>query len=85
MAFANRVWFYCRSSTTYFLKPRVTQKAAEKYGYIFLYHSKPNWQTYQSLLDFAAQIKTDAAQLRSKDMIDIQSFIWVLGSDEYPD
>jgi len=23
--------------------------------------------------------------LRSRDMIDIQSFIWVLGSDEYDD
>ena len=47
--------------------------------------SKPNWDTYQSLLDFAALIKKDVAALKPQDMIDIQSFIWVLGSEEYPD
>ena len=66
-----------------FLKPRVTQVAAEKYGYDFQYSSKPNWETYQSLLNFAKQVKKDNADLKPKDMIDLQSFIWVQGSDEY--
>jgi hypothetical protein len=68
-----------------FLKPRVTQIAAEKYGYDFFYKSRPNWEGYKSLLDFAAEIKKDLADLKPKDMIDLQSFIWVMGSDEYPD
>ena len=68
-----------------FLKPRVTQAAAEKYEFPFDYRSKPNWDTYQSLLDFADQVKNDTASLQPKDMIDLQSFIWVMGSDEYPD
>ncbi len=68
-----------------FLKPRVTQRAAQKYGYDFSYRSQPNWQTYQSFLDFADLIKNDTALVGPKDMIDIQSFIWVLGSEEYPD
>lgn len=68
-----------------FLKPMVTKKAAEKYQFDFFYQSKPNWKTYQSLLDFAQQIRKDAILMRPKDMIDLQSFIWVMGSEEYPD
>jgi hypothetical protein len=33
--------------------------------------------------DFAKTIRHDLADLRPRDMIDIQSFIWVLGSDEH--
>ena len=66
-----------------FLKPRVTQVAAEKYGYDFLYSSKPNWETYESLLGFAKQVKKDNADLKPKDMMDLQGFIWVMGSGEY--
>jgi len=77
--------FIADPSQHIFLKPRVTQKAAEKYGYDFSYRSQPNWLTYQSLLNFADIIRNDMAELRPKDMIDIQSFIWVLGSEEYPD
>ena len=68
-----------------FLKPRVTQAAAVFYHYPFEYSSKVRWDTYKSLLDFAVMIKKDLRDWKPKDMIDIQSFIWVLGSDEYPD
>jgi hypothetical protein len=68
-----------------FLKPRVTQIAAEKYKFDFQYRSKPNWDTYKSLLDFAEKIRTDTQDLKPQDYIDLQSFIWVMGSDEYPD
>ena len=68
-----------------FLKPRITQKAAEKYQYDFKYHSKPNWETYKSLLDFSVLIKNDTVAINPKDNIDLQSFIWVTGSDEYDD
>ena len=68
-----------------FLKPKVTQRAAEKYKFDFDYISPPNWDTYESLLAFAEQIRSDAKLLRPRDYIDLQSFIWVLGSDEYPD
>jgi hypothetical protein len=68
-----------------FLKPRVTQIAAEKYGFKFQYTSKPNWITYLHYLSFAEQVGIDLSDLHPKDMIDIQSFLWVLGSEEYPD
>jgi hypothetical protein len=63
----------------------VTKIAAKKYDYPFFYQSKPNWDTYRSLLDFAAQIKNDSSRYNPKDYIDLQSFIWVMGSEEYPD
>ena len=68
-----------------FLKPMVTKIAARKYDYPFNYRSKPNWETYQSLLQFADEIRKDTIKYQPKDYIDLQSFIWVLGSEEYPD
>ena len=66
-----------------FLKPMVTRAAAREYGFDFQYQSKPNWDTYTSLLQFARTVETDQRDLEPKDMIDVQSFIWVQGSDEY--
>lgn len=66
-----------------FLKPMVTRIAAREYGCDFHYASRPNWDTYVSLLEFAEQIRESQADLGPRDMIDLQSFIWVLGSDEY--
>jgi hypothetical protein len=66
-----------------FLKPNVTRLAARAYGYDFQYKSRPSWDTYQSLLEFAGTVRRDLRDLRPRDMIDIQSFIWVQGSDEY--
>jgi hypothetical protein len=67
-----------------FLKPNVTRVAARAYDFPFEYTSRPDWPTYASLLAFAEQIRRDQADLEPRDMIDLQSFIWVLGSDEYP-
>jgi len=68
-----------------YLKPTVTKIAAVKYKFNFEYSSKPEPLVYDSLLDFAEQVRKDTAHLKPKDMIDIQSFIWVMGSEEYPD
>jgi hypothetical protein len=67
----------------FFLKPMVTRTAAREYGFEFRYKSKPNWETYANLLEFARTVSTDLRDLRPRDMIDIQSFLWVQGSDEY--
>jgi hypothetical protein len=66
-----------------FLKPNVTRSAARKYGFEFPYQSMPNWITYAGLLKFAATIRRDLRDLKPRDMIDVQSFMWVQGSDEY--
>jgi hypothetical protein len=66
-----------------FLKPNVTKIAAREYGFEFHYESRPSWKTYASLLAFASRVRDDVRDLEPRDMIDIQSFIWVQGSDEY--
>ncbi|HET6142449.1 MAG TPA: hypothetical protein VFE02_03005 [Candidatus Acidoferrales bacterium] len=66
-----------------FLKPNVTREAAKQYDFPFEYEPGPSWSTYANLLKFGDAIRRDLADLEPKDMIDIQSFIWVQGSSEY--
>jgi hypothetical protein len=66
-----------------FMKPMVTRSAARKYGFDLLYRSRPGWEVYSRVLDFAETVRRDQRELKPRDMIDLQSFIWVQGSDEY--
>ena len=66
-----------------FVKPNVMREAARAYGFDLHYESRPSWQTYASVLEFAALLRADLADLKPRDMIDLQSFMWVLGSAEY--
>jgi hypothetical protein len=75
--------FIAQPETHIFLKPNVTRRAAVEYNFDFRYESKPSWEVYESLLEFAERVRRDLLDLRPRDMIDIQSFIWVQGSDEY--
>ena len=78
--------FIARPDRHLFLKPRVTCKAARAYGFDLPYGSEPTWPVYQQLLTFAAIIRRYLDRrpgLRARDMIDVQSFIWVQGAQEY--
>ena len=75
--------FIAQPDVHVFLKPMVTKRAALEYAYDFEYRSRPNWNTYSSLLEFAGRVMRDQRSLHPKDMIDAQGFIWVQGSDEY--
>ena len=78
------VWgFVAQPGVHMFLKPNVTRAAAQAYGFDFQYQSRPGWNIYAGLLDFAARVRRDLRDLKPRDQIDIQSFIWVQGSDEY--
>lgn len=66
-----------------FLKPNVTRRAAHEYRCQFHYESRPEWNVYSSYLQFAERVRRDLRDLRPRDMIDLQSFIWVQGSSEY--
>ena len=66
-----------------FLKPNVTRIAAARYGVELRYSSRPTWETYSDLLQFAAVVRRDLRDMRPRDMIDLQSFLWVQGSEEY--
>ncbi|MEI8197451.1 MAG: hypothetical protein WCI73_16265 [Phycisphaerae bacterium] len=67
-----------------FLKPAATQHAAEGRNFSLNYQSRPNWQTYSCLLRFGELLMQDLAHLKPQDMIDIQSFIWVVETYKNP-
>jgi len=75
--------FIAQPETHIFFKPLVTRRAAKAYGFELDYSPRPSWEVYSSLLDFAEQVRRDMRDLGPRDMIDLQSFIWVQGSDEY--
>ena len=66
-----------------FLKPNAMRAAARTYGRVLLYEPRPSWISYEGFLDFARAVWRDLHDMRPRDMIDIQSFLWVLGSEEY--
>ncbi|HUS18819.1 MAG TPA: hypothetical protein VMZ25_04170 [Terriglobales bacterium] len=75
--------FIAQPETHIFLKPNVTRIAAREYGHHFPYKSRPTWETYAEYLAFAEAVRRDLRDLKPRDLIDIQSFLWVQGSDEY--
>jgi hypothetical protein len=72
--------FIAQPQTHIFLKPTATRAAAERYGFDFHYETRPSWITYRSLLEFASVVSAELADLKPRDMIDIQSFNWAIGS-----
>lgn len=76
--------FLARPKVHFYLKPTVTRLALDEVGVDFDYVSRPNADTYVELLAAAKQVQAELADLRPRDMIDVQSFLWVQGSDEYP-
>ena len=75
--------FIAQPADHMFMKPNTIRAAARAYGYDLPYRSRPNWDTYRALLDFTALVRRDLQDLRPRDMVDLQSFLWVQGSDEY--
>jgi hypothetical protein len=68
-----------------FVKPLTMQRAADAYGFDLRYRSKPSWATYGRVLELAETVSDDLADLGPRDQIDIQSFLWIIGSNEYAD
>jgi hypothetical protein len=77
--------FIAQPRVHFFLKPMVTREAARRYGVDLPYESRPSWAIYKELLDFVRMVRADIKDMRPRDMIDLQSFLWIQGSDEYPD
>jgi hypothetical protein len=61
-----------------FLKPGITKAAAERLGFELNYRPEPNWLTYECLLRMAGIYREKIAELGPRDMIDVQSFFWVV-------
>lgn len=65
-----------------FLKPEATTDFATRVGHQFAreYDSDRRLDVYQSLLEFASWTEKQIGDLQPADRIDVQSFIWVVGS-----
>jgi len=77
--------FIAQPDEHFFFKPMVTRAAARRYGDDLPYASRPSGELYKALQDFVARVRRDIKGLKPRDMIDMQSFLWVQGSEEYPD
>jgi hypothetical protein len=78
---ATIVPFLARPDRYKFLKPEVTKEAAEHRGFALNYKPLPNWLTYSCLHELASILMTELWDLKPRDMIDIQSLIWVTAED----
>jgi hypothetical protein len=59
------------------------RRAAAAYGFDLAYSPRPTWEAYSSFRTLCRTVRSDLADLHPRDQIDIQSFLWVQGSDEY--
>lgn len=64
-----------------FLKPEASKDFATRVGHRFAadYEARLDLPVYQSLLDLTDRTAAEIADLRPRDLIDIQSFVWVVG------
>ena len=61
-----------------FVKPTVTQNAAAVCRFEISYRPQVNWVTYQRILHFSNHLRNQLADLKPRDMIDVQSFMWCI-------
>lgn len=73
--------FFVAPNDHMFIKPSVTQKAAEMSAFEINYRPELNWLTYKSVLDFAHYLRDALVDLKPRDMIDVQSFIWCVAPE----
>lgn len=66
-----------------FVKPTITQFSSELCGYEVNYKPQLNWLTYKSVLGFSEYIKSEISELKPRDMIDVQSFMWCIAPGTY--
>lgn len=82
---ATILGFIAQPRQHFFFKPTVTREALRRCGMPFDYAPRPSWPVYKALLDAVRKVRSEIASMRPRDMIDMQPFLWVQGSDEYPD
>jgi len=64
-----------------FVKPTVTQKTAELSAFDLNYKPELNWLTYERVLEFSRRLRNDLKDLKPRDMIDVQSFMWCIAPE----
>ena len=75
--------FLAKPDCYMFLKPMQTQRIAEAFSFDLLYSAYPKWATYDQLLKLSDQLLERLRPLGARDLIDVQSFMWVVGGSPY--
>lgn len=76
--FATYFMFLNDPENCMFIKPESIKKALEVSQYPAEYESTPTAALYAGFLAYAAFLKSRLAEHSPRDMIDIQSFIWIM-------
>ncbi|MBN1882472.1 MAG: DUF3553 domain-containing protein [Deltaproteobacteria bacterium] len=61
-----------------FVKPTVVKYASEACRREINYKSELNWHTYESVLKFSDYLFSEISELKPRDMIDVQTFMWCI-------
>lgn len=72
--------FLVNSDSQMFVKPTITQNAAALCRWEINYQPKVNWQTYNQILKLAGHLFEGLSELKPRDFIDIQSFMWCIAA-----
>jgi len=59
------------------------RQAAARYAFDLKYEAQPRWTTYSRLLKFCDILFQEFRDVKPRDCIDLQSFIWSIGDDSY--
>lgn len=70
--------FLARPDRHMFLKPMQTQRIAAAFTFDLSYSSRPRWVTYDRLLILSNRLLERLRSLGARDLIDVQSFMWVV-------
>jgi len=73
--------FLAEPSDHIFVKPSFTRRLADACDVQLNYRPEPNWLTYRCILDLANTLSELLRDLKPRDMVDIQSFIWCVAKD----
>ena len=60
------------------MRPSVSQQAAVRFGFELNYAPRPNWRTYSALQTMSQQLLKELTPLGARDLIDVQSYMWVI-------
>lgn len=75
--------FIVHPSSHIFIKPTITQHVAELCAFEINYRPQLNWLTYKQVLKLAEHLRDQLAELKPRDMIDVQSFMWCVAPGKY--
>ena len=80
--------FFLFPATDVFIKPENLKKAAELSRFELNYKPQLNWLTHHSVTKFYQylfnNLANSTAELKPRDMIDVQSFIWCIDPEFHP-